>query len=129
MTKKISAYILVTAALLGAVIIYRHPPGHNAWYPPCIFKKITGLDCPGCGSTRACYRLLHGEFYQAAGHNILLLIFLPAIFIGLITFFTGRWQRLWQWLNKPWVVLWMVLLFWLLRNIPVFPFEWLHSDK
>ena len=28
---------------------------------PCIFKAVTGLDCPGCGGTRAAKALLHGR--------------------------------------------------------------------
>ncbi len=28
----------------------------------CWFRRITGVDCPGCGSTRAVISLVHGEF-------------------------------------------------------------------
>lgn len=121
--------MMLAAALVAAVVIYHHPPDQSRWYPPCVFKKLSGFDCPGCGSTRACYHLLHGDIAKAADHNILLLVFLPVVIIGLISFFTGAWQELWDQLNKPLVVLWIVLIFWLLRNIPLFPFEWLHSDK
>ena len=59
--------LLITAAIVAAVIIYGHPPGNNKWYPPCIFKKITSFDCPGCGSTRACYHV--GCFYTSDAHR------------------------------------------------------------
>ena len=33
--------------------------------PTCIVKLTTGLDCPGCGGTRAFYYLLHGDLAEA----------------------------------------------------------------
>ncbi len=129
MIKKTAVILLCAAAFVAAVIIYYHPPGHNKYYPPCIFKKITGLDCAGCGSARACYNLLHGHIAKAANHNILLLLFIPVIIIGILQFFTGKMLIAWQWLNKPMIILWLIIFFWIIRNIPLFPFEWLHSDK
>ena len=31
---------------------------------PCLFNKVTGLCCPGCGGTRAMRALLHGEIIK-----------------------------------------------------------------
>lgn len=31
----------------------------------CPFNKLTGYDCPGCGMTRACIAILHGDFLQS----------------------------------------------------------------
>ena len=121
--------LLITAAIVAAVIIYGHPPGNNKWYPPCIFKKITSFDCPGCGSTRACYHLVHGNILQAANHNLMLVAFIQVMLIGFINFFTGKLAKAWQKLNRPFIILCIILFFWLARNIPLFPFEWLHSDK
>ena len=40
---------------------------------PCIFHKLTGLYCPGCGGTRAVYWLLKGnEAYSLHYHSIVL---------------------------------------------------------
>jgi len=36
---------------------------------PCVFHEITGLDCPGCGTTRMCMHLLHLEFGAAFRDN------------------------------------------------------------
>jgi hypothetical protein len=129
MSKKIVTIVGCVAAIIAGIGLYYHPPANYAWYPPCVFKKFTGLDCPGCGSTRACYHLLHGHMLQAANHNILLLFFIPVILIGLLQYFTGKGKRLWLRMNKPSLILGSTLIFWMLRNIPLFPFEWLHSDK
>ena len=29
---------------------------------PCLFRRVTGLRCPGCGITDLCLGLLHGRF-------------------------------------------------------------------
>jgi hypothetical protein len=35
----------------------------------CLFKDVTGLPCPSCGTTRSVVQLLHGNFSQAAYYN------------------------------------------------------------
>ena len=35
----------------------------------CPFRRLTGLPCPGCGSTRAVMSLLHGEPAKALAWN------------------------------------------------------------
>ena len=40
---------------------------------PCPILSLTGLQCPGCGSTRALYSLLHGDPVKAFSMNPLLL--------------------------------------------------------
>lgn len=46
---------------------------------PCIFNKITGLYCPGCGITRMFIDILHFNFKDAFYHNMLVFILLPFI--------------------------------------------------
>lgn len=41
--------------------------------PLCPFLRLTGQYCPGCGSTRAAWHLLHGEVADAVRHNALVL--------------------------------------------------------
>lgn len=43
--------------------------------PPCLFFRLTGLYCPGCGGTRACIALLHGHILQS-------LIYHPVVLYG-----------------------------------------------
>lgn len=35
----------------------------------CPFNRITGLNCPGCGNTRALLALLHGRFGESIKYN------------------------------------------------------------
>ena len=45
--------------------------------PPCLFHRMTGYYCPGCGATRCVYALLHGRIGEA-------LFYYPAIPVGLL---------------------------------------------
>lgn len=46
---------------------------------PCIFYRITGLQCPGCGVTRMCLSLMRFDFVSAYHYNKLLFIISPVI--------------------------------------------------
>ena len=52
-----SAWLMIS---VGAVFLFFLNPTSqfgNQYFPKCPFRFITGLQCPGCGSTRACYQL------------------------------------------------------------------------
>ena len=36
---------------------------------PCVFHLLTDLVCPGCGMTRACIALVHGQFGAAWSYH------------------------------------------------------------
>ena len=97
--------------------------------PPCIFYELTGLYCVGCGSGRALLALLHGRLYAAFRYQPLLMISLPFVSYYVakvyISFVFGR-----DLLPFPKIrssafgisLLVIILAYWILRNIPVFPF-------
>src|SRR5262245_13538915 len=70
---------LACGLLLGLFVIYRVPPEQNRFAPPCMFHKLTGLHCPGCGGTRAVHALLHLRVGEAARKNLLFLAALPIL--------------------------------------------------
>jgi hypothetical protein len=45
--------------------------------PPCLFRTVFGVSCPGCGSTRALLALLHGDLAFALAFNAPLVAALP----------------------------------------------------
>jgi hypothetical protein len=62
----------VAACFAGgsALVIATNPTDAGAFDgPSCIFKLTTGLDCPGCGGTRAFYFLLQSNLPEAARHH------------------------------------------------------------
>lgn len=43
----------------------------------CIVHQLFGIDCPGCGVTRALYFFLHGDIIAAIELNVGILLIIP----------------------------------------------------
>lgn len=117
--------------LFLAVFYFFFNPVSYSFFHECPFHSLTGYYCPGCGSQRAFHALLHGHFMQAAGYNLLAMISLPFMAYSAIVFVSNTfWNKQWvqQIFYKPWFaksVLGVVLIFWLIRNLPFSCFQWL----
>ena len=129
MKSKIVFIILLLVFILIAGLVFYFPPHHNAYYPKCIFKLVTSLECPGCGSARSIYSLLHGHIQDALDYNTLLVLFVPVILVGVLASFSLYFKNLLKYINHPKIYLGLILVFWIVRNINYFPFIYFHSDK
>ena len=56
----------------------------------CIFKKISGIPCPGCGLTRACLHLVDLRFTEAVKQNILVVPLALLALAGSVCFLIDR---------------------------------------
>ncbi|HJJ05247.1 MAG TPA: DUF2752 domain-containing protein [Clostridiaceae bacterium] len=65
--------ILAIIACIGAVIVKKYNPEEHSFFIPCIFYKLTGIKCAGCGMTRAIHNLLNGRIKEAIWYNLMLL--------------------------------------------------------
>jgi len=72
-----NATAALAAAALGAAILFRFPPAQYGFYPQCPIHALLGIDCPGCGATRALAALLHGHLAEAFHFNALFVLMLP----------------------------------------------------
>ncbi len=92
-----------------------------------MFHALTGLNCPGCGMTRALYALLHGNFLLALKDNALFMVALAMLAIWCVRFMLRKFKNQPVNLNVPLKLLWTFLavafVFAILRNLP--GFEWL----
>lgn len=118
--------VLAAASIgAGAVVFFFNPATHN-FYPVCLFHKLTGLNCPGCGATRSLYALLHGNFTLAFRDNALFVLALAALAArGLwfaAGFISGRPAGIFPPPKSLWIFLAAALVFGVLRNLPAFPF-------
>ena len=98
--------------------------------PPCIFYELTGLYCAGCGTGRSLLAILHGNFYAAFRFQPLLFIFLPLIVYysakKYIAFVFGRDVLPFPKIQNRFFgifVLVVIVAYWILRNLPFFPFN------
>jgi hypothetical protein len=86
-------------AYAGAVLVA--DPFHRD-LPTCPFLAVTGWHCPGCGSTRASWLLLHGDVAGAVATNALLVpvaVLLAARWLHLVA--PAATSRLPEWLRQP----------------------------
>jgi len=119
---KMKKKLLIGCSLLVMGIFYLKviSPVFNI-HIPCIFNKITGLDCPGCGMTRAALSLLDGNIYQAFRWNMLIFILIPlySIYTILINI-----EKLTKWGKALELsMLALAIIFFILRNTD--KFSWL----
>jgi Protein of unknown function (DUF2752) len=65
-------------------------PAAAEWMPPCLWRSLTGLLCPGCGSARAAHALLQGDLIAALHFNPLAVATLPFATVDLANRVRGR---------------------------------------
>jgi len=119
------AVLVATVLGSGAVLFFFNPSTHG-FYPVCLFHELTGLNCPGCGGTRAAYQLLHGHPLAALRDNALFILTLVALAAR------SAWFAVCKIRHRPatlaispkalWVFLGIAVVFSVLRNLPAFSF-------
>lgn len=123
--------LIGSTAVVLLTLLYFFFDARNVPFPRCPFLTLTGLYCPGCGSQRAFSSLLHGAFIQAAQFNLLLFLFLPLLGYVAVKAVLQPGRQI-SILYKPVfvnAVLVLVILFALLRNLPLYPFTLLAPPE
>jgi len=126
----ISYLVLAALGACGVAVLYVLDPRVPGNYPVCPFLAFTGCYCPGCGTLRALHRLLYGDFTGALGYNSLTVLSLPFLTYSLVAGALKSFQlpaprRFFVPPHCIWALLAGVILFWVLRNVPVAPFSML----
>ena len=84
--------ILVAGVMLPLLLMIV-PTARLEKYPSiCLFKNITGVDCIGCGMTRAISSLLHGNAQMAYRYNRLVVIVFPLLGYSWLNFLFREWN-------------------------------------
>jgi hypothetical protein len=73
---------LLATALLACAALLIYPPTQSSFYPACPIRQYLGIECPGCGTTRALAALLHGHLREALRLNALFVLLLPFALTG-----------------------------------------------
>jgi hypothetical protein len=125
--ERLTASAVVALAVGGLSVVYLLDPSSSDLYPPCPFLALTGFYCPGCGTLRALHQLTLGHPVAALDLNPLMVLLLPfvAYFLASHAMLAVMGRPLRRFFVRPaliWTLLGIILVYWLLRNVPGYPF-------
>ena len=123
----------VTTAVVtaGGALVATRNPTTASFLPPCPLDALTGIHCPGCGSTRATHALLNGDLLAAFDFNPLMMLALPVIALAFVRWWAAglgyRAPR--AELRLPPMAIWgifaVVVVFGVARNLPWAAVRWM----
>lgn len=123
MRGKIFLITIEVIAVIVLLFLALVDPATTIFAPKCMFKYLTGYDCPACGIQRAIHTLLNGDVVTALRYNYFLLISIPYFLAVAITTFCKSEivSKMSYYVQHPKVVkvvLALIILWWIMRNIP-----------
>lgn len=124
--RRVTVGLIWLTMAVGAAYLFVFEPGRNGFFPDCPFRLLTGLNCPGCGTTRGLHRLLHGDLVGAFQFNPLMMLLLPIFLYAFVRHTTAVFR------DRPiksnqldprfiWMFFVVVMSFWVFRNTPFYP--------
>jgi hypothetical protein len=131
--RSLAAPLGVAAVAAGgcALIWLADPTVPGGILPVCPTKALLGIDCPGCGSLRMIYSLLHLDVTAALRYNavgmvaVLLLVWAYAVW----TYGRVAGRRVLSWQHMRWsapAALAVTLTWFVVRNLGFGPFPALY---
>lgn len=127
--KKSFVFIIIALIVLAGIIgIYMQVnPANSPIVPKCLFKTLTGYDCPSCGGQRALHAILKGEIGRAFMLNPFLFIAMP--FLVAVAFssfsdskFAKRLKPIVQSTTAIAIYLFVYIAWWIIRNTPLWSY-------
>lgn len=127
--RSLATPLAVAAAAAGgcAAIWLANPTVPGGILPVCPTKALLGIDCPGCGSLRMIYSLLHLDVVAAVRFNAL-----GVVAVLLLLWAYGAWtygrvagRQVASWQHLRWsapVALVLTLAWFVVRNLEFGPF-------
>lgn len=123
---RLTAAAGVAALAGGAAAIAYFDPSKATILPVCPLFALTGFACPGCGLTRGFHALFHGDIITAVDFNALTPLWAVIFaYVGAslaLMAIRGKGLPMWP-MNAKFVVVAgiVLLLFGIVRNIPIYP--------
>ncbi len=113
--------VIAAGVVAGLAVLFAVDPATSGVFPPCAWRWLTGLQCPGCGILRGTHALLHGELAQAWRLNALWCVLGPTLGLSLLWALTRSFGVPLPALQVPragvWCMLLAVVAFGVLRNL------------
>ena len=120
----------VASFAAGSTVVAYYDPS-STHMPVCPLLTVTGFACPGCGLTRGFHALFHGDVITALDFNMFVPVW-GVIFAWVaisLSLYAIRGRGLPMWPTNPrfmWAFMCVLLVFGVLRNVPVYPFTILY---
>ena len=113
--------LLISLGIFFAVVVFYVLAVHGIGIP-CLFHKVTGLLCPGCGNSRAALALLRLDVAGALAYN--LLFPLEFFYLAWVYFCccrqylkTGKFTYRPPFIAADIAILILLVLWWVVRNL------------
>jgi hypothetical protein len=125
------AGVAALAACGCAAVWLGDPTTPGGVFPLCPTKALLGIDCPGCGTLRMLYCLMHGDLSAAMRFNALGLVAMVMLVwaYGAWTYGRVARRRVRSWQDYRWsapAALVLVLAWFVVRNLNFGPFAALY---
>lgn len=124
--------ILFLAAGIVFLYYYVNPSNVN-FFPKCPLYVTTGIYCPGCGSQRATHQLLQFNLLGVLQQNVLyfagIVLIAYHVIVTSLNLYVNK--NIYNYLyhpKTPIIILIIVIIYWILRNIPYYPFNMLAPN-
>ncbi len=129
--ERLTAAAGVAVMTVGSASVAYFDPAQMHFFPVCPLLQLTGLACPGCGLTRGFHALFHGDLLTALDFNALIPVW--ALIFGWVfvssALLAVRGKGLPMWPTRPnflWTFMIVLLVFGVLRNLPIYPLTLLY---
>ncbi|GIT56636.1 MAG: hypothetical protein Ct9H300mP18_00650 [Candidatus Neomarinimicrobiota bacterium] len=124
---KKSFFVILLGAFVLVFMFSYYPIGGEGvnFYPPCIWLSLTDTYCPGCGSMRGIQSVIQGNMLGLFENNVFLFVALPFLFysfisLGIQAFKGYKPLTIFLTQNEIYFIVFMIVVFWIVRNIPAF---------
>ena len=115
--------LIIYGVIFGAGVLYAFLILHTPFRIPCLFREITGLQCPGCGTSRMALALMRFDIPAAFAYNPIAFFSFPAWFLISICAFVGRPKALRSSKNLLrilYINIVIYMIFAIFRNLPLY---------
>lgn len=87
--------VILGTMVLAPIVLAVTPTGMIEAGPRlCLFKNLTGMECPGCGLTRAFSHTMHGDLTRAYACNKMVTVVFPLALLLWLGYFRSQLKEL-----------------------------------
>ena len=115
--------LILYGTILGLGLLYTFLIFHTPFRIPCLFREVTGLRCPGCGTSRMAIALMRLDIPAAFAYNPVAFFSFPVWFLISLGAFIGHPKSLRNskiLLRILYINIAVYMIFTVVRNLPLF---------